>query len=166
MKIIFILLITFFNLSAIEIKEGDKAINFTLKTVDGKKEYSLNQFKGEVILLNLWGSWCRGCKKEMPAFYRLQKDYEGKNFRILAINIDKKVRNIKKFLRKIERKTHIKTPFIVLKDRKQTVPKQYNVYAMPTSYLIDKKGTIRLILTGSLNDEEVNELKIEIDKLL
>jgi len=166
MKILLILLISLLHLNAKEIQEGDKAINFRLKTIDGKKRYSLNQFKGEVVLLNLWGSWCKGCKKEMPSFYRLQKEYDGKKFRILAVNIDKKIRNIHKFLRKIEKKTNIKTPFLVLQDRTQIVPKKYHVYAMPSSYLIDKEGIIRLIIIGSLNETEVNQLKIEINKLL
>ena len=165
-KILLILLLSVISINAKAIQENDKAINFRLKTIDGKKRHSLKQFKGRVVLLNLWGSWCRGCKKEMPAFYRLQKEYNRKKFRVLAVSIDRKKRTARKFLRRIERKTHMKTPFIVLHDPRKSVARKYGAQGMPSTYLIDKKGIVRLAIIGSLNDEDMKELKLEIDKLL
>ena len=165
-KILLILAISVIGLTAQSIKEGDKAPNFVLKTVKGKKRHSLRQFKGRVVLLNLWGSWCRGCKKEMPAFYRLQKAYSKRKFRVLALSIDRKKRTARRFLKRIDKKAHMKTPFIVLHDPKKSVPKKYGAKGMPSTYLIDKKGIVRLAIIGSLTDDEIELLKVEINKLM
>jgi len=165
-KIILVLLLSFMSLWGGGIIEGEKILDFKLKSINGQKLYSLEAFRGEVIFLNLWGSWCRGCKKEMPHFFRLQKEYEDKAFKIVTVNIDGKKRNIKKFLHKIEKKTTIKTPFLVLYDPKKNVAKNYKVRAMPSSYLIDKEGIVRLVLIGSLDEDDIKELKKEIDALL
>ncbi len=146
------------------ISEGDKAPDFTLKTLEGTKTYTMQNFKGEVVLLNLWASWCKGCKKEMPEFFELQKSYK-KSFKIVTVSVDDKASKSQKFLQSVEKKTGIKTPFISLHDSDKSVAKAYQAVAMPSSYLIDKKGIIRLIIVGSLNSEDIEQLKLEINKL-
>lgn len=146
------------------ISEGDKAPDFTLKTLDGSKTYSMQSFRGEVVLLNLWASWCKGCKKEMPEFFELQKSYK-KGFKLVTVSVDDKTAKSQKFLNSVEKKTGIKTPFITLHDSDKSVAKAYQCVAMPSSYLIDKKGTIRLIIVGSLHADDMEQLKQEINKL-
>ena len=165
-KILLILLLLESFIYCDGIVEGKKILDFRLKSINGQKYYTIRDFEGEVVFLNLWGSWCRGCKKEMPEFFRLQKEYEDKKFKIVTVNIDGKKRNIRKFLRKIEKKTDIKTPFLVLYDMHKNVARRYKVRAMPSSYLIDKNGIVRLIVIGSLYEDDIKELKKEIDKLL
>ena len=146
------------------VSEGDKAPNFILKTLDGSKPYSMKSFKGQVVLLNLWASWCKGCKKEMPKFFELQKSYK-KGFKIVTVSVDDTATKSQKFLNSVEKKTGIKTPFITLHDAKKSVAKSYQCAAMPSSYLIDKKGVIKQIIVGSLNADDIKQLKTEINKL-
>lgn len=146
------------------ISEGDKAPNFTLKTLDGKKSHSLHSLKGNVVLVNLWASWCKGCKKEMPEFFELQKSYK-KGFKIVTVSVDDTAVKSQNFLHSVEKKTGIKTPFITLHDTKKSVAKAYQCAAMPSSYLIDKKGIIKQIIVGSLNADDIKQLKTEINKL-
>jgi peroxiredoxin len=143
---------------------GDKAKAFTLKTLDNQKTYSMSDLKGEVVLLNLWASWCKGCKKEMPEFFDLQKEYK-KGFKIITISVDEKSEKANTFLKSVERKKGFKTPFIALYDGKKKTAKAYECAAMPSSYLIDKKGVIQEIIIGSLNHDDIQTLKQKIDKL-
>jgi len=163
MKILLLFLTLGLHLYA-GISEGDKAPNFTLKTLDGKKIYSMKNFKGEVVLLNLWASWCKGCKKEMPEFVALQKSYK-KGFKLVTVNLDDSPEKAEKFLASVEKKTGMKIPFISLYDPKKSLAKAYQCSAMPSSYLIDKQGKIRNIIVGSLNADEIEQLKLEINKL-
>ena len=160
-KILLILMVMSISLLA-NVKEGDKALPFHLKSLSGKS-YSMNSFKGKVVLLNLWASWCSGCKKEMPEFYKLQKSMRG--FKIVAVNIDKNSDDAKSFLASVNKKTGMKTPFVVLHNPSKSLAKAYKAQAMPSSYLIDKKGIIRAVIIGSLNSSDIKELKAEIKKL-
>lgn len=143
---------------------GDTAKDFTLKTLDNTKSYSLKSFKGEVVLVNLWASWCRGCKKEMPEFVALQKSYK-KGFKLVTVNLDDDPKKAEKFLKGVEAKTGSKIPFITLQNPTKSVAKAYQCSAMPSSYLIDKQGKIVNIIVGSLNKDEIEQLKQEINKL-
>ena len=163
MKTLLLFLALGLNLYA-GISEGDKAPNFTLKTLDGKNSHTLQSLEGNVILVNLWASWCKGCKKEMPEFFKLQKSYK-KGFKIVTVSVDDTATKSQKFLNNVEKKTGIKTPFITLHDAKKNVAKSYQCAAMPSSYLIDKKGVIKQIIVGSLNTDDIKQLKIEINKL-
>jgi thiol-disulfide isomerase/thioredoxin len=160
-KILLIVMIISINLFGAN--EGDKALPFNLKSLSGKS-YSMNSFKGKVVLLNLWASWCSGCKKEMPEFYKLQKSM-GSKFKIVAVTIDKNSADAKSFLASVNKKTHMKTPFVVLHNPSKSLARAYKAQGMPSSYLIDKKGIIRAVIVGSLNHNDIVQLKAEIKKL-
>ena len=160
--LVFLLLLTLYASAAISI--GDKAPNFTLKTLDGKHSHTLQSLKGNVVLINLWASWCKGCKKEMPEFFELQKCYK-KGFKIVTISVDDSATKSQKLLNHLEKKTGTKTPFITLYDAKKNVAKAYHCAAMPSSYLIDKNGVIKQIIVGSLDANDIKKLKVEINKL-
>ena len=161
-KIILILMLTSLSLFA-SVGEGDRALDFKLKSLTGKS-YSMHSFKGKVVLLNLWASWCGGCKKEMPEFYKLQKSM-GSKFKIVAVTIDKNKSDAKSFLASVNKKTKMKTPFVVLHNPSKSLAKAYQAEGMPSSYLIDKKGIIRAVIIGSLNSGDIEQLKVEIKKL-
>ena len=163
MKTLLLFLALVLNLNA-GISEGDKAPNFTLKTLDGKSSHTLQSLKGEVVLVNLWASWCKGCKKEMPEFFKLQKSYK-KGFKIVTVSVDDEAEKSQKFLHSVEKKVGYKTPFITLHDTKKNVAKAYQCSAMPSSYLIDKNGVIRNIIIGSMDDADIQALKQEINHL-
>jgi len=163
MKKIVILIALALSLYA-SIGEGDKAVDFNLKTLDGSKSYKLSDFKGEVILLNLWASWCGGCKKEMPEFFALQKRYKS-GFKIVTASIDKNSNDSISLLKSVEDDAGYKTPFISLYDPEKILAKAYRAKGMPSSYLIDKEGTVRAVMVGSLSHDDIADLVKEIDKL-
>jgi len=146
------------------VSKGDKAVDFKLKTLDASASYKLSDFRGEVVLLNLWASWCGGCKKEMPEFFELQNEYKN-GFKIITVNIDKSSADAISFMSSVEKTLSYKTPFVSLYDAKKTVPRKYGARGMPSSYLIDKNGVVQLVMVGSLSHNDIAELKIEIDKL-
>jgi len=146
------------------IGEGEKAADFTLTSLDGTHSRSMADFKGEVVLLNLWASWCDGCKHEMPEFFTLQQAF-GSGFKIVTVSIDKKPEASQEFLGSVEDAMGTKTPFVTLYDPKKTLPKAYGAVAMPSSYLIDKNGVVKRVIVGSLDAEGIAALKREIESL-
>ncbi|MDF1877725.1 TlpA family protein disulfide reductase [Sulfurimonas sp. SAG-AH-194-L11] len=163
MKKIIILLTLVLSLYA-GVGVGDKAIAFELTTLDGKKSFSMSDFKGEVILLNLWASWCGGCKKEMPEFFELQKEHKN-GFKIVTVNIDKSCDDAQNFMSSVEEELSYKTPFISLYNPSKSLAKAYGARGMPSSYLIDKNGIVTAVMVGSLSHEDILELEIKIEKL-
>jgi thiol-disulfide isomerase/thioredoxin len=163
MRTLIIILALIANLTA-GVVEGDKAIGFSLKELSGSKSYTMDDFKGEVVLLNLWASWCSGCKEEMPEFYKLQKQYP-KGFKIVAVSIDSDAQKSRDFLSSVEEELGMRRPFIVLLDSEKKLPKSYRCIGMPSSYLIDKEGVIRKIIVGSLDSEDIDALRHDIDAL-
>jgi len=122
--------------------QGTKAADFRLKTTDGKT-VQLSQMKGKVVLLNFWATWCGPCRKEIPDFLEVYKQYKGRGFEIIGVSLDDegwKVVNpfVKQF--------NINYP-IVIGDGKLV-----NAYGgfefIPTTFLIDKEGTIVHTFTG------------------
>jgi len=142
------------------------APDFELPALDGTKTYSLEDFKGKVVLLNFWASWCTGCKAEMPEFIKLQEEYKDKGFVILAVNVDRSPEKAKKFLRELENLTGMKVNFIVLYDGKKKVIKKYRPIGMPSSYLINKNGVLVKYFPSSFTEENVDVLKRAIEEAL
>jgi len=164
LRMVLAVILSFSILSFAKPKVGEKAPNFELPDIFTGKTYTMEDFKGKVVLLNLWASWCTGCKAEMPEFFKLQQEY--KDFVIVAITVDNSKEKAVEFLKSIEEKTGIKTPFIVLWDKEKKVAKIYRPRGMPSSYLIDKNGVLRKVFIGSFNEDNIKALKSEIDKLL
>ncbi len=120
---------------------GNEAPELTLPDLEGKS-ISLKSFRGNVILLNFWATWCAPCKREMPALDKLHNRYKKRGFRVIAVSIDNDKAAIEEFLRKIP------LSFTILHDMKIEAAKRYKVYAYPTTFLIDRKGTIRKKFIG------------------
>ena len=137
---------------------GEKAPDFMLKTLQGKK-IRLHDLRGQVVLLDFWASWCGPCKLEMPYLNMLQKIYGREGFKVVAVNIDNKFPNAVKFIEK----TGVK--LVVLWDGKKQVVKSYDVDTMPTSFLIDQTGTIRHINSG-FQTEDFQSYKKQTARLL
>lgn len=163
---IFLLTGLIFSLSFAGIRMGQQAPDFELPDIFTGKTYTMKDFKGKIVLLNLWASWCTGCKAEMPEFYKLQKEYKGKDFIIVAVSVDNNKDKAVEFLKHVEEKTGIKTPFVVLYDKNKKLARIYRPRGMPSSYLIDKDGKLIKIFIGSFTEENINYLKNEINKAL
>jgi thiol-disulfide isomerase/thioredoxin len=113
-----------------------------------KLEGDLPNLKGKVVYLDFWASWCAPCKASFPVLDRWQKEFGPKGFTVLGINVDEKAEAMREFLKK--------TPvaFPVVRDAEQKLVASANVTAMPTSFLIDRKGTIRVVHHGFRKNDE------------
>ncbi|MFQ5824689.1 MAG: TlpA family protein disulfide reductase [bacterium] len=121
----------------------------------------LSDFKGKVILLDFWASWCRPCQKEFPFLIDLYNENKEKDFIILTINLDEQIVNMNKFLSKLEREV----PLTIIVDKDGKIPLIYEVEAMPTTIFIDKKGVIRYRHTGFKESHKL-KYKNELNNLL
>ncbi len=116
------------------IKGNPVAPNFSLEDLNGKK-VDLKQFRGKIVFLNFWATWCGPCKEEMPSMEGLYQKFKEKNFVFLTISVDyEEKKKVKEFIDK-----HHYT-FPVLIDSKCLTLELYGVKGIPTTILIDKKG--------------------------
>ena len=117
-------------------KKGVNAPNFTLPDLDGKM-VSLADYKGKVVLLNIWATWCRPCVEEMPSMEKLHQELKGEKFVILAVSIDEAgVKAVRPFMKK-----H-KLSFPALIDSAGTINSLYQISGVPESFILDKQGRI------------------------
>ncbi|MDH5359874.1 MAG: TlpA family protein disulfide reductase [Gammaproteobacteria bacterium] len=135
-----------------------KAPNFTLKTLD-KKTVKLSSYKGKVVYLDFWASWCKPCRKSFPVMRQLQRKYKKQGLRVITINLDKDKKELKRFLKEF------RINFPVALDPQGKVARRYGVKAMPSSYLIDRQGRIRHVHLGFLQ-KDAKKTEDQIKKLL
>jgi DsbE subfamily thiol:disulfide oxidoreductase len=118
-----------------EQKDRPAAPDFALPDPAGKK-FSLKDYRGKVVMLAFWATWCEYCREEIPAIESLYRDFKGKGLEIVAINIKDKREDALAFIKK----NRISYP--VLMDPEGEVGLLYGAYATPTVYLIDRKGAV------------------------
>ena len=118
-----------------------KAPNFTLKSLGGKN-LKLSEFRGQVVMLNFWASWCAPCRQEMPLLEDLYKKYKSLGFTLLGVNVEQDSSKAATLLRSI------KVSFPILFDNKNTVSKLFHVAAMPTTVIVDRDGHLRYLHQG------------------
>lgn len=128
----------------------DKAADFTLKDLSGK-EFSLSDYKGKVILINFWATWCGPCLKEMPDLEKLYQNYKAKDFQILGIAVASKEKDIPKKVQS----TGVTYP--ILLGNNQTVSDYGSFSSIPQSFIIDRDGSIVMQITGSWHYEQFEE---------
>lgn len=134
------------------LEEATKKLSeLKLLTIDGK-EVKLSDYKGKVVLINFWASWCPPCKEEMPIFEKAYQKYSDKNFVILAVNMDTSEGAMKEFLEK----NRYSFPIVRIKEEAGL-----NIPGLPTSYLVDKDGSVKKIRLGVYR-----ELEEDLSKLL
>ncbi|MCW8831229.1 MAG: TlpA family protein disulfide reductase [Gammaproteobacteria bacterium] len=119
------------------------APNFRLEDMDENK-YDFSEYRGQVVLLNFWASWCPPCKREMPSMERVYQNHQGDDFTVLAINQMENDDLIFNFTGELD----VQPTFDILLDTDSKVSLAYGVRGLPTTYLIDKKGHIRYRAVG------------------
>jgi DsbE subfamily thiol:disulfide oxidoreductase len=124
-----------------EIKEHPEAPDFTLPDPAGNRR-SLKDYRGKVVMLAFWASWCPYCREELPAMERLYREFKGKGLEIVGVNIkDKRDEALA-----LVKKNGITYP--VLMDPEGEIGLLYGAFATPTVYLIDRKGTVLARMWG------------------
>ena len=145
-------------LAALAVEAGKTAPEFQLPNLK-QESIKLSGYKGKVVYLDFWASWCGPCKKTFPWLNELQKKYGKDGFEVVGVNVDAKKADADKFL--------ASTPadFTVLFDPAGATPATYEVQGMPSSFIIDRTGKVHLAHRG-FKDGEAAELEAEIKKLL
>lgn len=123
--------------------QGKQNIQLTLNTFDDKL-IDISKYKGRVILLNFWASWCRPCVKEIPSLVRLQQQFDQDDFNIITINVGESKEQIVEFMKKV------KLELPIMLDADGQAVKDWGVYAYPSSLVLDRKGVIRYAYLGAL----------------
>lgn len=136
---------------------SNRAPDFTLKDANARR-VSLSDYRGKVVLLNFWATWCGPCKFEIPWFVEFQKEYEARGFTVLGVSMDE---DGWKVINPFAVSEHMNYP-IVLGDEK--VNMLYGgIDALPTTLVIDRQGRVAYIHAGLIDKAEYQK---EIVKLL
>ena len=120
---------------------GTEAGNFTLKSAEGNN-IRLSEYRGQVVLLNFWASWCGPCRQEFPHLDDLQQKYGSLGFTVFGVNVEQDRASADKVLRDIP------VTFPVLFDDNNQVSELYKVDAMPMTVLVDRNGVVRFLHRG------------------
>ncbi|PLX91246.1 MAG: thioredoxin [Desulfuromonas sp.] len=122
--------------SSFAIQENQKAPDFTLEDLQGQK-VSLSDFKGKIVMVNFWATWCPPCIEEMPSMEKLSRRFSDEDFVLLAINVEENSRTIvENFLKKNP------YTFPVLLDQDAKVQQLYGAYRFPETVIINRHGEI------------------------
>ncbi len=123
--------------------ESKLAADFTLTNMQGE-QVSLSQYRGKVVILNFWATWCPPCREEMPSMERLYQKYKDQGLVILAVSADE---NGKKAVSQFLQKTPYSFP--ILLDSDNIAQNAYGVFRFPESFIIDRNGmVIKKIIGG------------------
>lgn len=128
--------------TALALDEGDRAPAFSIPSLFGDGNIELGQYRGKVVYLDFWASWCGPCLKAIPEIEEMRDEFPEDEFQVVAINLDQKAKKAMRFLEK----NPIGYPSAA--DPKGSLPGQFGVETMPTSYLIDRDGVIRYVHKG------------------
>jgi thiol-disulfide isomerase/thioredoxin len=120
---------------------GQEPASLVLADLAGR-DVDLSSFKGQVVLVNFWATWCEPCREEMPSLQRLQQKLGSRGFRVLAVNVGEGAPRIRQFLER--------TPvsLSIVRDADSDVMKAWRVRMLPASFLVDRRGMLRYQIVG------------------
>jgi len=143
---------------------GSRAPDFAATDLRGHKPASIADYRGRVVLLNIWATWCPPCRAEMPSMERLHKKLAGTDFRIAAVSVDGDAFYAQEQAGPKEIMAFASTlglTFDILHDPSGEIRKAYDIFGVPESYLIDRDGVIVKRVIGAADWEDpVNEMLI------
>lgn len=131
----------------------------TLSSLDGTHQYALREFRGKVLYVDFWASWCTPCAQSFPFMNTLDHDLRDKGLQVIGINLDESPDDAKDFLAKLP------AAFTLASDTTQQCAKDFGVQAMPSSYLIDRNGVIRYEHLG-FRAGEAEQFRLLVEQLL
>jgi cytochrome c biogenesis protein CcmG, thiol:disulfide interchange protein DsbE len=140
-------------------REGFPAPNFTLQTPDGHS-LVLSSYRGKVVIVNFWASWCGPCRAEMPVINQVYQTVHAQGLMVLAI--DTTFQNNEADARAFAAQLGLSFP--ILLDREGSVSRAYLLRALPTTYIIDRHGIIRTVVLGGPMNEAF--LRSQVEPLL
>ena len=137
---------------------GFLAPDFSLQNLEGKN-ITLSDLRGQVVLVNLWASWCGPCRIEMPAMQQVYETYKDQGFTIVAVNATNQdsVTNALAFAEELN------LTFPIVLDVDGEASANYNLRSLPSSFFVDKNGEIQEVVIGSMSE---SLLRVRVEQLL
>lgn len=139
-------------------QRGFMAPDFTLQTLEGE-QVTLSALRGQVVLVNLWASWCGPCRFEMPAIQQVYDKYKDQGFEVLAVNATNQdsPAAAAAFAQELE------LSFPILLDTAGRASQAYQLRSLPSTYFIDKEGVIQEVVVGAMSEAL---LTVRVEQLL
>ena len=122
---------------------GSSAPDFTLQ--DSDRTVALNQFRGQIVVLNFWATWCEPCVEEMPSLVEMQRRMKAKGVTVVAVSIDENESAYRSFL-----KQH-GVDLLTVRDPAQKTPALYGTRGWPETFIIDRNGVTRRKFIGAVD---------------
>ena len=144
---------------AVDVGQPMPAVPIAQPFVKDGPPVNIAAYRGKVLYVDFWASWCVPCRTSMPALETLYNKYKERGFVVVGVNKDDRWTDAERFLQKYP------ATFVLASDADEKVVKAFAVPAMPSGYLIDRRGTVRKIHTG-FTSETAESLDKEIDQLL
>ena len=129
------------------------------RLADPSQRVDFARMRGEVVYVDFWASWCVPCRLSMPALETLYRKYHDRGFRVVGVNKDVGKEEAMRFLHRVN------VSFPLVADGDDALAKAFDVQAMPSGYLVDRKGVVRYVHRGFTAETAV-ELGTEIESLL
>lgn len=159
-SLVFGLSVFLFNSTSTFAEENTKTVPACqLKAFDQSAPVVLEKYKGQVVYVDFWASWCGPCVESFPFMNKLHNNLKSEGLALLAVNLDEELADAKNFL-----EAH-KADFTVVTDTEQQCAKQFALKAMPSSFLIDRKGIIREVHLG-FRPGEAESFEAKVKQLL
>jgi len=121
---------------------GQNAPDFTVQ--DSDRSVSLNQYRGQVVVLNFWATWCPPCVEEMPSLVEMQRRMKAKGITVVAVSVDVDEKAYRQFL-----KDH-NVNLLTVRDPGQKSSNLYGTFKFPETYIIDRNGVMRRKFIGAV----------------
>lgn len=125
----------FEDMLVLRVPQISNPVEFRLNDVNGR-QVSLSDFRGKIVFLNIWTTWCPTCRIEMPSMEKLHQKFKNKDFAMVTINLQESATQVKGFFKEY------KLTFTALLDTTGEVGSSFGIYQIPTTFILDKKGRI------------------------
>lgn len=139
------------------IPEGVQA-ELSLADLDDR-QHTVEEFRGQVVLVNFWAGWCMPCIQEMPSILRLQEAMRGRPFAVIGVNVAEGKRRVQTLVRQLD------LDFLILLDRDGSEFRRWGAEVLPTTYILDSDGRPRYVALGPL-DWDAPDIVATLQELL
>ena len=125
-----------------QVGEPAPPVSLPLLSAPAGQELSLASLRGKIVYLDFWASWCGPCRLSFPQLEQMRRELGPRGFEILAVNVDEQERDALRFLEELP------VTYPVVRDGTGDTPGNYGILGMPTGYLSDREGIVRLVHQG------------------
>jgi thiol-disulfide isomerase/thioredoxin len=148
-----------FTQGAWPLTRGEAAPACSARLLDGDRSVRLADYRGQVVYLDFWASWCGPCRESFPFMNELQHELAGKGLQILAVSVDKTAEEARGFLARYP------AQFATALDTAGACPAAFHIEGMPTSFVIGRDGVVRAVHVGFRSGDKA-EIRRQVSEAL